>query len=163
MENKIWNINLLLCQNTNQDITKIDNVFNKLVVNKDKPYGKFEIITILNSIRSTESKIALYYFMELLDEKHPKVMYLCKSMIKRKTHNDSEMKTSMPGITQKNIRLEINKCLFPQAGNYEIKVYKYDDDEIIDDDELGTKEMVEMIDEEHLITVYPFLVKYTNV
>lgn len=163
MKNKIWNINVLLCQNTNQEVTQIDNVFNKLVVNKDNPYGKFEIITIMNAIGSTEKKIALYYFMELLDVKHPKVMYLCKSMIKRAPSSDSEFKTSLPGITQKNMKMKIDKCFFPQEGNYEVKVYKYDDNEIFDDNGLETKEIVDIIDEAHLVTVYPFLVSYTKI
>lgn len=53
--------------------------------------------------------------------------------------------------------------IFPQEGNYEVKVYKYDDNEIFDDNGLETKQIVDIIDEAHLATVYPFLVLYTKI
>ena len=41
---KVWNINVLLCEKANDDVSTIENIFDKLVINKKNRRGNFTIV-----------------------------------------------------------------------------------------------------------------------
>ena len=160
--NKIWNINLLLCREVNRNVSKIEGVFDKLVLN-EKEEADFTIVTLLNSIKGDEEQFGLYYFLEKVNkDKNNLLLYLCSSINVRE--KDVEKKDanlcSIEGFSHKNIVFEIENCNFPGEGIYEIKVYKYDNDDVVKvDDNISTKDMAKYANEEHLVSVYSFEVE----
>ncbi len=70
-------------------------------------------------------------------------------------HNKSRKKAScITGGLFYYIKSE--ECEFPKEGNYEIKVFKYNDDELSE----NTKEMLRYADDSHLVSIYHFKVIY---
>ena len=160
--NKIWNINLLLCREVNRNVSKIEGVFDKLVLN-EKEEANFTIVTLLNSIKSDEEKFGLYYFLEQVNEdKDNLLLYLCSSINVREKNDEKKDANlcSIEGFSHKNIVFEIENCSFPGEGIYEIKVYKYDNDDVVKvDDNISTKDMVKYANDDHLVSVYSFEVE----
>ena len=160
--NKIWNINLLLCREVNRNVSKIEGVFDKLVLN-EKEEANFTIVTLLNSIKSDEEKFGLYYFLEQVNEdKDNLLLYLCSSINVREKNAEKKDANfcSIEGFSHKNIVFEIENCSFPGEGIYEIKVYKYDNDDVVKvDDNVSTKDMVKYANDDHLVSVYSFEVE----
>ena len=160
--NKIWNINLLLCREVNRNVSKIEGVFDKLVLN-EKEEANFTIVTLLNSIKSDEEKFGLYYFLEQVNEdKDNLLLYLCSSINVREKNDEKKDANlcSIEGFSHKNIVFEIENCSFPGEGIYEIKVYKYDTDDVVKvDDNISTKDMVKYANDDHLVSVYSFEVE----
>lgn len=160
--NKIWNINLLLCREVNRNVSKIEGVFDKLVLN-EKEEANFTIVTLLNSIKSDEEKFGLYYFLEQVNEdKDNLLLYLCSSINVREKNAEKKDANlcSIEGFSHKNIVFEIENCSFPGEGIYEIKVYKYDNDDVVKvGDNVSTKDMVKYANDDHLVSVYSFEVE----
>jgi len=157
MIDKRWNVNILLCGECDKDVVNIKNVFNKIYVDENN-MAKFDIVTILNAIECDEEKFGLYYFIEQIDEKK---MAFIGDTIHYKDDEDSvsdERFCTVRGVVSQADRMRINECEFPGIGNYEIRVYKYDNEEAIEleDDEEDSR--MKYARDEKLVATYPFVV-----
>lgn len=160
---KIWNVNILLCRNANKEVSNIEDIFDTLIIDKEHKKANFTIVTILNSIESDEETFTLYYFIECIGKTENKVLYLFNSVISRYEGDCEKNLSSLCGISQKNSKMPIKNCFFPEEGSYEIKVYKYDgkQDTIRNSNGIvSTEEMLRYADVQHLVSVYPFRVQF---
>ena len=151
---KRWNINAVMCREADEEICNICNIFNKLIVNEEC-VGAFTIVTFMNAIECDEEKFRLHYVMEKLDDEK-KAAYLGSTL----QQNCGECKeegtaTSVDGVTSVSSRLVFRKFLFPGEGDYEIKIYKYDNEEAM---ALEVDEWIKKLDDEHLVSTYQFAV-----
>lgn len=165
MINKNWCVNVLLCRECDKNIENINNIFNKLYIDEENK-ASFDIVTIISAIGCDEEQFGLYYFIEQLTETVNKVAYLGSTVHYRKkdAHNgvwksEEDFASSVEGTTFKTHRMSIKSCEFPEVGEYELKVFKFDNDEakIIGEDH--EDEASQFYDDNHLITVYPFKVQ----
>lgn len=154
--NKRWNINTFLCRKADLKVSNIEDIFDRLIIKKN---GKadFTIVTVMSSICSDEERFGLFYFIEYLDNENM-ILYLCNSIYEREKQNQETLVSSMNGTSSKISRIWIEECEFPKAGSYEIKVYKYNDDELSQNYSESTEEMLQYADESHLVSIYPFKV-----
>jgi len=168
MINKKWCINVLLCGKCDKNIENINNIFNKLYVNEENK-AHFDIVTILSGIGCDEKKFGLYYFIEQITKSGNKVAYLGSTIHysdideqDETFEGDETYASSVEGAVFKTHKISIGSCEFPEVGEYELKVFKFDNDEaeIIasDHEEKANK----FYNDEHLITVYPFKVQKIN-
>lgn len=157
--NKIWNINTLLCRKTDTNVSNIKNIFDKLVIKKN---GKadFVIITIMSSIRSDEERFGLFYFIEYVSGSNRRlILYVGNSIFTKDKAEKERGISSVHGSSNEISQMEIRDCEFLEEGTYEIKIYKYDDDEL---DELlvakeeETEKMMKYAVDSHLASVYNF-------
>ena len=155
--NKKWNINIMLCREADKEVSNIENIFDKLVIKRNRR-ADFTIVTIMSSICSDEEQFGL--FIEYLDKDNGKnkLLYLCSSIYGRDEQRTelSSVEGASNGISQ----IKIRDCEFPHEGYYEIKVYKYDDNEFSENCNEQTKEMLKYAEESHLVSIYSFKVAY---
>lgn len=165
MKNKKWCINVLLCEKCDNNIENINNIFNKLYINKENK-AHFDIVTIISGIGCDEKKFGLYYFIEQITKSVNKVAYLGNTIHYSDTdeqngasESDETYASSVEGAVFKTHRMSIGLCEFPEAGDYELKVFKFDNDEaeIIDSDH--EEKADKFYNDEHLVTIYPFKVQ----
>ena len=165
--NKVWNVNMLLCESTDKNVSEINNVFDTLIVNRESKQGGFTILTIVNAIKNELDTFGLYYFLEYIGNERGRVLYLGES-ISQKTdvHQIRKYKAlrrtyKLPSISQKIIKFKVENCVFPLEGEYAVKLYKYDGKEVIRQTEkYSTRDMLDRMDEDHLVSFYPFIVEY---
>lgn len=157
--NKKWNINVMLCRKADEEVSNIENIFDKLVIKKNRG-ADFTIVTVTSSICADEERFGLFYFIEYFDKDNErnKFLYLCSS-IYGKDEQRTEL-SSVEGASNGISQIRIRGCKFPNEGNYEIKVYKYDDDELSENYNKQAKEMLKYAEESHLVSVYSFKVEY---
>lgn len=100
-------------------------------------------------------------FLEYLGESENKILHLFNSSIVKAKNYGEEDISSLPGVSQKNSKMEIEDCSFPWEGSYEIKVYKYDEvDDLESDNDTSTRKMMRYMDKSHLVSIYPFKVQF---
>lgn len=167
--NKIWNINAILCEKTDSEITDIKNIFDTLRLKKGNT-AAFTIITFLNAIRSDEDKFGLYYFIERIpDEKEKNALrtYLGNTIyVKDKDVGKNRLGEKICGSAEHSVSKMVSEKIegidFPSAGQYELQVFKYDGDSVVDLENKSVEECEEWVDEEKLVSTYPFKVKFLN-
>lgn len=163
MVNKIWNINILLCGQCDDNVANINNIFDKLNVD-DNNQADFDIVTIMNAIGSDEEKFRLYYFVEKINDGKNMIAYIGSSLHKRSKGNlksrDKKdfLAGSVEGTTFKTTVMRLRSCDFPGLGNYEIKVYKYDNDSVVELENDDIDVAKELAKDDHLVATYPFIV-----
>ncbi len=155
---KRWNINSFLCKQADDNITNIRNIFNKIEV-KNNDTASFCIITLLNAFQSDEKNFRLYYFIEQMGE--DKRAYVGNQSLTRDTEmkKDSNGECVMARIDSSvsvMLKAEIQNVYFPKTGQYELQVYKYDNEESVDIDNETPDEQSKWANENHLVATYPF-------
>ena len=162
MSDKRWNINTILCGECDKEITNIQNIFDILYIDESNT-ATFNIVTFINAMKCDEQKFGLYYYIEKLEQDSYQVAYLCNSRHQR-VQNEEEgdrtkfVKTRLDGVTIKSTRFRINDFCFPGEGNYELMVYKYDDEDVKAVNRENEDKSMNFANEEHLVAVYPFKV-----
>lgn len=169
MNNKKWSVNILLCEECDENITNIKNIFDILYVDyKERLEASFDIVTIINAIKSDEKKFGLYYFIEKVKGQESQIAFLCHAIHKRtsealKNSIGNNPKSTVEGVVFTTTRLKIRNCYFPGLGNYEIKVYKFDNDEAEEIENWDTEQCVKFAQEDHLVATYFFEVCMKNI
>lgn len=159
MSNKRWNINTILCGECDKDVVNVQNIFDVLYID-DSNIASFNIVTFINSIKCDEQRFGLYYYIEKLEKNSCQVAYVCSSRHKREKNEENQeekefSETTVEGVTVKSTRFKIDDFCFPGEGNYELMVYKYDDE---DAQPIDKNNSTKFTDEKKLVAVYPFKV-----
>lgn len=162
MINKRWNINAILCGKCDKDIVDLQNIFDVLYVDENNT-ASFNIVTFISALGCDEQKFGLYYYIEKLEEGNEKVAYVCRSMHERKEEEsggkESDYRRStVEGVTIKSTRFIIDEFCFPGEGNYELKVYKYDNDKVQSCETENDGSPMQFVKDDNLVTIYPFKV-----
>ncbi len=162
MSDKRWNISTILCGECDKEITNIQNIFDILYID-DSNTASFNIVTFINAIRCDEQKFGLYYYIEKLEKKSCQMAYVCNSRHQRAQSEEEQAENEFPetrieGVTIKSTRFRISDFYFPGEGNYELMVYKYDDNDVQPVDRDNNGDSMRFAEEEHLVAVYPFKV-----
>ena len=89
--------------------------------------------------------------------------YVCNSRHQRAQSEEEQAENEFPetrieGVTIKSTRFRISDFYFPGEGNYELMVYKYDDNDVQPVDRDNNGDFMRFAEEEHLVAVYPFKV-----
>lgn len=158
---KRWNINSFLCEKVDDDITNIKNIFDTVTIKKDKRTN-FYIVTLLNAFESDEKSFRLYYFLQFMEEGDIAYLgnhYLRKGAEVKKNKAGEPMKARIEKSVSTMLKAEIENVNFPKSGQYELQVYKYDNDDAEDIDDKSSEEQYNFANEDHLISTYPFNVK----
>lgn len=165
MINKKWCVNVLLCGKCDKSIENVNNIFNKLYINEENK-AHFDIVTIISAVGCDEKQFGLYYFIEQITKTVNKVAYLGSTIHYREENEDNDTMergetyaSSVKGAVFKTHRMRIGSCEFPGVGEYELKVFKFDNDEMEIVDTEYEDEADKFYDDDHLITVYPFKVQ----
>lgn len=148
---KKWNINILLCEECDERMENIKNIFNSLYTKKDGNVH-FDIVTIMNAINPDEERFGLYYFIEKVSKENSMISYVGGLVCDRIGGRDGYDSTC--GMERMSVDLDS----FPGLGQYEIKVFKHDgnDAKEISGDE---KEIKHYYNPDKLISTYPFEIK----
>lgn len=162
MSEKKWNINMLLCREVDENTVNIKEIFNKLYLD-NKNRASFVIITLLNAISSDEKNFKLYYFLEKVEGNGSKITLLGSTqftkMLNNNQVNKKNVKTYVKGLSNAITHMRIDECEFIGPGNYEIKIYKFDNEDekkIADLDDASDEKLLAYANDEHLVSVYPF-------
>lgn len=166
MVNKKWNINVILCEECDKNIRNIRNIFDIINVDESNT-ASFDIVTIVSAIGCDEKQFGLYYFLEKLEKENSMLAFIGSSVHvkceggKGKGNVEGQI-TSVEGQTFMTSRIRVDECEFPGEGHYELKVYKFDDDEAKEvksgDSETGS----EFMKDSNLVTTYVFQVRNEN-
>lgn len=162
MSEKKWNINILLCREVDENTVNIKEIFNKLYLD-NKNRASFVIITLLNSILSDEKNFKLYYFLEKVEGNGSKITLLGSTLFTKVLNNNQtnkkNVKSYVGGLSNAITHMSIDDCEFIGPGNYEIKIYKFDNEDeknFGDLNDASNEEILEYANDEHLVSVYPF-------
>lgn len=160
MVNKKWSINILLCGECDEDISNITNIFDKLYIDENNK-ASFDIVTIANAIGCDEKKFGLYYYIERLTNTVNQIAFAGSTLYYKDEDDEKEEVTenfvsTIEGAAFKTNRMRISSCEFPGLGKYEIKVYKYDNE---DAEEIDEDRADEFCADDHLVALYPFKVE----
>lgn len=155
---KRWNINSFLCESADENVTNIKNIFDTLRVKKNGSTS-FTIVTILNGFQCDESNFRLYYFIEQMG--NDKMAYLGNSYFEREAGekqncNENKKMGRVEESVSMMIKAEVLHMDFPASGQYELQVYKYDNEEAEDIDGRDPEEQGKWSELEHLVATYPF-------
>lgn len=162
MINKRWNINAILCGECDKEIVNIQNIFDVLYIDENNT-ATFSIVTFINAMRCNEQKFGLYYYIEKLEKDNYQIAYVCNSRHHREQNEEEQEEVELPetridSVTIKATRFKINDFLFPGEGNYELMVYKYDNDDVKPVNRADNEDSMRFTNEENLVAVYPFKV-----
>lgn len=154
-----------MCEECDESISNIRNIFDTIYINpKERSEASFDIVTIANAIKSDEEKFGLYYFIEKVEGRKSQIAFLNHAIFKRseeaaKNSIGNIPKSTVEGAVFTTSRLQIRNCYLPGPGDYEIKVYKFDNDEVEDIKEFDTKQCVKFAQEDHLVVTAFFEVR----
>lgn len=158
---EIININVLLCEDCDESLTHINNVFNNIV--QEGKEVSFNIVSIISTIEYTKSRFSLHYF--LVDMKTDEVSHIGDIAFDRETGENTEkeaevLKSIVENASQTSAVLRVDSFEFPNYGAYELLVYKYEGEETDKAIELArTKNAHDLRKKENLVTTYEFMVK----
>lgn len=159
MSEKRWNISTILCGECDKEITNIQNIFDILYID-DSNRASFDIVTFINAMGCDEQRFGLYYYIEKLDKDSCQIVYVCNSRHQRAKNEVIQEKKEFPetrieGVTIKSTRFTIDDFYFLGEGNYELMVYKYDDEAA---EPVDKEDSMKFAEDQHLVAVYPFKV-----
>lgn len=158
MKNLI-NIVVLLCKDCDDNITKIDKIFDSIAVEDDK--ASFDIVTIINAVEYVKKKFSLFYYLVNLNE--GKQAYIGEEAFEHLENEENHQEcipSSIEACSQKISVIKLEDVQFLSHGAHEILVYKYEDDEIE-----GARKTIEeknpfsLQSEDKLVATYGFNVK----
>ena len=168
MVNKKWNINVLLCEECDKNVRNIRNVIDIINIGESN-MASFDIVTIVSAVGCDEKQFGLYYFLEKLDEENSRMAFIGSSLHVKyedgkssNRENGERQITSVEGQTFMTSRIRIDECQFPGEGHYELKVYKFDDDEAKEVESGDSAAAIEFMEDSHLATTYVFKVRNKN-
>lgn len=153
------NVNVLLCENCDESIQNLQNIFNAVTLDFDKKVS-FYVVTILNGINLAYDKMKFLYYIQKVDPEKPKRRFLYSMTVTRRESTEDDNREPRHSM-EKNVLYESTKyyakdIIFPEAGEYEVAVFMYKDEEIQDLEKLNIKEMA---NSEKLIAIKGFVVK----
>lgn len=160
---KNWNFNILLCRKADENITGIENIFNKLETNDDDR-ASFMMVMLMNAIGCDEDRFAIHFFVEKLEKKRKRIAYLCSSFYQKTDESEDSFSCDVPGTTDVDgtaydtTRFVFKNWYFPGAGDYIIKAYKYDNDDAVSIKGKSKKEILDYAKLDHLVSTYIFKV-----
>ena len=140
------NINILLCEKCDADMSNIYNIFDTIRIDEEKK-ASFSIVTQISGFGKKYNKWGLFFFIEKAKEEkiQGSYSYLGRVIIEK----GQEVKRSSCGhvqlssqdeVFQELFPFDLKQVYFPGAGNYEIQVYLYEDEEIPDEEQMKIKE-----------------------
>lgn len=122
------NINVILCANSDEKVTNIENIFNVLK-RQANDRQTFDIITVINAIGVDESSetFTLVYAFVKQDDKSSQINIADVASFEIKNEfNDEFSKYSNISQGQMYSRIHIDNRYFPGAGQYELQIYKFE-------------------------------------
>lgn len=127
------NINVILCANSDEKVTKIENIFNVLKRQTDDKLT-FDIVTVINAFGGNGSKEAftlVYAFVKHENNNNSQINIVDVESYEIKNEVDDitlkEFNTNM-NRGQIYSRKHIDNMYFPGAGQYELQIYKFNDE-----------------------------------
>lgn len=161
---KRWNINSFLCEAADKDVTNIKRIFDTLRIKKNGS-ASFTIVTLLNALKSDESIFRLYYFIEQLSGGSR--AYLGNTCFKKdedakRDSSGNKVLGSVEESVSVMLKAELEDIDFPESGQYELQVYKYDNEEAEDINNKTPEECESWAQKEHLVATYPFSVNISD-
>lgn len=122
------NINVILCANSDEKVTNIENIFNVLK-RQANDRQTFDIVTVINAIGVDESSetFTLVYAFVKHDDKSLQINIADVASFEIKNEfNDEFSKYSNISQGQMYSRTHIDNMYFPGIGEYELQVYKFE-------------------------------------
>lgn len=155
------NINIILCDSIDSSLKNINNIMDVIPLNENNTIS-FTTVTFINGIEWNVNGFGLYYYIQNLDKN--KTAYLgCIEFEtdeeQKKRSNGSSEKGSHENSSQLIADMRFDSVNVPGAGAYEIQVFKYENDEMVDLSDKGIEECIKYANDEHLVASYAFEVK----
>lgn len=160
-----WNVNVVLCEQCDEDVENIQKIFNKITVRNTTP--PFYIVTFINGI-GVGNCLELFYCIDKVDTAHPKRAYAGKVKFDRKKEaahfsDGSEKKGTVENCCIDMFRSRVSELKFPGGGEYELKVYGFTDREEVNEiDNMDWKERRSKFTDDNLFATYPFKIDVIN-
>lgn len=158
-----WNINTIMCKYCNDDITDIKGIFDGINIKEEAP--TFYIVTFINGINVGEP-VELIYCIDEVRGKRRAYLGKIKMMQKKKLacfKDGTEKVGTMNNCSIDAVCRKIEKADFPSEGAYELKVFGYiGENEIKKIDLLNDEDILSKLEDEKLMSTYPFRVNYSK-
>ncbi len=154
------NINIILCERTDDTITNINNIFDTITTDKDGKVS-FTTVVFINTIEEYYKKLGLYFYIEKVDA--GKITYLGSleyaSQEGKQFSNGETEYGSRPHSNQSISTFDVVDFNMLGAGSYEMQVYKYTDEEVVNLADKELEECIEFATDDKLVATYAFFVE----
>lgn len=155
------NINIILCDDIDSSLKNISNIRDVFEIEENRTIS-FTVVTFINGIQWDANNFNLYYYIRNLDQDI--IAFLgCIEFVNdkesKKRSNGSLEKGSHENSSQSIADMKFDDVYVPNKGAYEIQVFKYENDEVIDLSDKEAKECIKYAREDHLVSVYSFEVE----
>ncbi len=159
--NEKWNINVVLCKYCDEETGNVQQIFNKIKMDKDVT-PPFYMVTFINGL-NVGNQLALFYCIDKIEAgSQIKRAHAGKIRLERKVDATNSSNNTIENNTVENgyidmVSSRINGIKFPGLGAYELKVYGFTDKtEIARVDQMDNKKRDNEFTNEHLFATYPF-------
>lgn len=155
------NINIVLCEKVTNNVSNILNIFDVITMDQNNRIS-FTAVIFVNGIEWDIKQIGLYFYLYKIDEQL--VSYLGSTELKcsvesKKRSNGSWEYGSHRNNSQLIAEQRFDKLYVPGPGDYEIQIYMYEEDEIVDLSKKSLSECIEYAKDDKLVSVYSFAVE----
>lgn len=152
------NINIIICDSIDNSLKNISNIMDTIPIDEN---GKISFTTVafINGVEWDVDRFDLHYFIENLDIN--KTAYLGgiefenDKEVKKRSNGSSE-KGSHANSSQSIADMRFDDVNVPGEGAYELQVFKYENDEVVDLSGKKDEERIEYANDEHLVAAYSF-------
>lgn len=157
------NINVILCDQVDDSLTNITNIIDVVTLNEES-MATITAVIFINGIEWMVNKFTLYFFVEKLDPDGNKMAYIGNSEFQtlegvKKRSNGSDEFGSRMNNSQSISEMKFENMYFPGPGAYELQIYKYENEEIVDLSNKSNEECIKYANSNNLVSAYAFEVK----
>lgn len=159
-------INSIICDSIDSSLKNINNIVDTIPLDENGNIS-FTTVAFINGIEWDVNKFDLHYFIENLDIN--KTAYLGGIEFEndkkaKKRSNGSSEKGSHVNSSQSIADMRFDDVNIPGEGAYELQVFKYENDEVVDLSVKRAEERIKYVNDEHLVAAYSFeVIKAENV
>lgn len=155
------NINVILCDNIDSTLKNITNIFDVVKADKDNKIS-FSAVVFINGIEWNVKSFALYYFIEKVEDS--KCAFIGSSEFFNSEEDTETSRGKVLKGTHANMGQSIDAMSFksvyvPGPGTYELQIYKYDDESMVNLFEKNLDERLEYAIDDKLVAAYTFEVE----
>lgn len=152
------NVNIILCEKIDSDLKNITNIFD-VVKMDDNNNISFTAVVFINGIEWQVDEFVLYFFLVNVDENKMALLGASEFLNDKENKfrsNGSQEVSNHPNCGQSISHMQFEDIFVPEKGNYELQVYKYENEKAIDLSDEESTSGIEYAKDENLVCSYAF-------
>lgn len=152
------NINVILCEKIDDSLKNITNISDVISMDENENIS-FTAVVFINGIEWEVEKFGLYYFLVNVDSN--KIAFIGSSDFindkeEKKRSNGSSEYSKHNNSAQAITDMRFEELYVPGKGNYELQIYKYENDEIVDLSNEDMSKCIQYAKDEKIVSSYAF-------